>query len=143
MNGYQHDEDFWAGISGKAAIDIAWPRIEHFVEDILKYSRGEHTKQDVYDALIGKQMQLWVIGPYDGICITEVATFPQLTCVNVFGFAGISMERGLNLLKKVLIPWAQEQGATVIRDYSGRRGAVKQLIKDGWEEAYYVMELKL
>ena len=140
MNGTQLGQDFWAGIQGKAALDVAWPLVEKLVEDILEQAQGEHTKQDIYQAVLEKKMQLWVICAYEGIAITEIILWPQLGVLNVVGLAGVSVDRAERLCRQVLVPFAQEKGLQKIRNW-GRRGLAKVLKSKGWREVYVVTEI--
>lgn len=136
----------WAGVMADdqftlpEKIDVLWPHIEGLVQEALDFSRGEFNTEDIKKFLANSDMQLWVIGQVEGICITELIDYPQKAICVIVLFAGISLPSALPLMDDVIKPWARSKGMDRLR-VVGRPGMEKAL--KGWHKVYSVMECDL
>lgn len=105
-----------------------------FLEPALAYSGGTHEWVDVVNGVCSGRMQLWP-SP-DAAAVTEIIKYPRKMVLNVF-IAGGNMERLVDMLESAKA-WGHAQGCDAIA-MSGRRGWLKVLGKEGWEEQFTTM----
>ena len=57
-------------------------RCKDWIEGALEYSGGTHNYADVVKGIKQKKLQLW---PAEDAClVTEIISYPQLKCLNIF-----------------------------------------------------------
>ncbi len=126
------------------SIDLVWNEIEPYLNDALSYGQGEHTKQEIYNALCGRDMQLWVAYNDSGclaMCITQIHYFPRCKRLSLLYAGGEEMETWVHHWHTIK-EWAKEQGCTKCRFY-GRDGWQKKFKCFGFKKIYTVLEADL
>ena len=114
-----------------------WGDIEHLVASALERGHGEYTTQDILEALLSRDMQLWTNG--SAIAVTEIITYPQSSVCVVVLAAGGPMTEWLPCVS-IIEAWAKSEGCTEIRAY-GREGWAR-VMKD-WQRSYTVVRKAL
>lgn len=113
-------------------LDSIWETVKPFIEQALEESPNDYTSQDIYEAVLLRDMQLWVWKENEKIIaalVTELRDFPRKKiCTLVLG-AGA----GLDIWKDddAIFRWAKERGCHSVEIF-GRRGWGKALT--GWRE---------
>jgi hypothetical protein len=106
-------------VTGYQSSDIPglWSYIEDLIEDALRGSFGQHSKEDLFDELTnrwmhadGPHMQLWLAHDKDGpllVLITEIVDWPSLRACSIVYMAGSELDRCLPPLYDVVETWAR------------------------------------
>lgn len=97
-------------------------RNAHYIERSLPYANGTYTLEDIRNACMQGQMQLW---PGERCAlISEICHYPQRTGCHV-AFAGGNLDELKNLAPQVM-SWARSKGCDFV-SVQGRPGWVKAL----------------
>lgn len=121
------------GIPSEAVITL-WPAVLPFVERYFEKSK-EHrwNADDLLNALLDRNMQLWVIDNDDGIetvVITEILNYPRVRECNVFMISGKMTARDdWREVVEEVVEWAAAQGCHYISSMA-RKGSEKAM---GWD----------
>ena len=109
------------------------------IEKALEAGGGTHTVGDVVRQILAGDAQLWE--DEDALIVTEINVYPRKALVH-FWLATGELDAVVRLSHRVL-EWATDtmgcDGATL----SGRKGWVKALKGEGWNEMVTVMERPL
>lgn len=126
-------------------IDMAWPDVEPLLQRAIKYSDDKFDTQSIYEALIARDMQLWVATTatheIKAFAITEIVDYPTKTVMLIMFAAGFQMEKWLHYIH-VLKRYAYHHKCDSIEIY-GRKGWAKKLAKYGYEQIHAVYRLDL
>ena len=120
-------------------VDDFWSESLPWIESALKHGHGEFEADDIHDALVNKDMQLWVIyeKPKNNIVlvvVTQILDYPRMKVCRIVVLGGEShllWETKLFILEE----WAKEQGCKRIEAYC-RDGLQKKLEKLGYKKLY-------
>ena len=126
-------------------IDIAWPYVEPLLQRAMRYSDRKFDTQSIYEALIARDMQLWVATTASqeikACAITHIVDYPQKTVMIIMFAAGFQMDKWLHFIH-ILKRYAQHNDCDSIEIY-GRNGWAKKLAKYGYEQIHAVYRLDL
>ena len=92
--------------------------------------------------LMEERSQLWVIGQFKAVCITQIVVRATSKALWVYYVAGDDMEDWLSDLVALLRRFGKEKECGSI-EFSGRRGWLKTLAPHGFKEALVTMRAKL
>lgn len=109
------------------------------LQEALEHARGTHTLEDVLAQVEAGEAQLWRAP--GAVIVTEIKQTPRRKVVH-FWLATGDMRAVLDL-HKMILAWAQEEHGCDLATLSGRRGWVRALRDEGWDEATTVMAREL
>jgi hypothetical protein len=123
-------------------IEGVWEEVGPWIEKALSFGNGEFGVTDIYDALIGRDMQLWIIYemPEKAIVlavVTQIIHYPlKKTCrvVTLGGESHLLWERRLFVLEE----WASDQGCSNVEAFV-RGGLAKKMKHLGYNNTYTVV----
>lgn len=121
------------GIPAEAAITL-WPSVLPFVEQYFAKSKEHrYNADDLLNAVLDRDMQLWVIDNDEGIetvVLTEILNYPRVRECNVFMISGkMTAREDWKEVVEEVVQWAAAQGCHYISSMA-RRGSEKAM---GWE----------
>lgn len=118
---------------------VEFKRLEHHIEEALKYSQGTHELVDVLNQIAKGELQLWP--GKDTAVITQVITFPRKKTLHVFLAGGNQKE--LKELDPFVVEWAKNQGCSALT-FTGRMGWAKSKMRDiGFETTHVMMSKEI
>lgn len=97
-----------------------WDRAEPILARVVKPQSG-YTLETLLTELQFGSMQLWVIGDFQGVVVTQIKTPPVGPCLWVQFMAGDHMNEWLDDWKEVMEAFARERGCIAI-EFAGRKG---------------------
>ena len=122
-----------------ADIEEVWPSIVHYVRKTLEYCDGKYTLASIKQALLDKEMQLWIASQGVNIlsyAITQIVVYPTHKRVCVPFVGGIEMVKWIHFLNE-LREWGRYHGCKAIEGY-GRPGWEKALADYGYRKVQTV-----
>lgn len=117
-----------------------WDYVKDDIERALNLDSNRINIEDVYEAIVNKEMQLWAIhdGDIHAVMTTEIAEYAQLKAVRIVTVTGKDCEQWLDLLIDTVSRWGAENGANAV-EFIGRKGWEKVLTKYGFGETQVFM----
>jgi hypothetical protein len=123
------------GVPSEAAVTI-WPLCLPFIEQYFTKSK-EHrwNSNDLLNAVLGRDMQLWVIlageaEEIETVVLTEIVNYPRVRECNVFMISGkMTVRHDWREVVEEVVEWAASQGCHYISSMA-RKGSEKAM---GWE----------
>jgi hypothetical protein len=91
---------------------------------------------DVWDALMRRDMQLWVASEGDrpiAVAVTQILNWPQSRCCEIFLVAGGKLENFVDF-ERVISDWAEAEGCDFLQ-ITGRAGWERILDTAGWKRS--------
>ena len=127
-------------------VDDFWDQVIPFVDKALEHGHGEFEAEDIHEALLSKDMQLWVIyeEPENNIVlavVTQIINYPKIKVCRIVTLGGEShllWEKKLFILEE----WARENGCVRMEAYC-RDGLQRKLNKLGYEKLYNLCGVNL
>ena len=119
-----------------------WGVIEPMLNRILKQYDVGYTTEDVLTALQLREMQLWRIGDWDAIAVTEIYKTPQFLALMVIFMAGDGMNEWFDDVMELLEQFARAHGCKFV-EARGRRGWVRVGKERGYEEMLTICRKEL
>lgn len=98
----------------------AWDRVEPILRRVVKPATG-YRLEDVLTRLQLAQWQLWVIGNYQAVAVTEVQVRPLHNVLWVQFIAGDNVDEWLGDWEQVLEAFARANDCEAV-EFNGRRG---------------------
>lgn len=98
-----------------------WPKIEPLLKKALDATEPGFSVDDVFPILVNDGAQLWKMGQWRGLCVTQVTDLPQYRMLCVLYLAGEGMREWLPVLVEKLREFAQANGCRYAEIY-GRKG---------------------
>lgn len=127
------------------ALNYVWPIIEPKIKKGLRHGQGDAiTAGALYEAVIGGEMQLWVMSKGEEIlagAFIAVVRHPAGKKVHVQMVAGKDLDKWGEKISDCLIQYMDEVGAICV-ETSARFGLEKMLQGLGWKRKSVVMELR-
>lgn len=108
------------------------------LEEALEHGGGEHTLEDVATRIMEGEVQIWAES--NAVLITEVLDLPQHRVLHFWLAAGV-LEDVVALSHRVMT-WGRGQDCTRATLH-GRRGWVRALRDEGWNEQGVIMGREL
>lgn len=124
-----------------ADVPLVWDEVAHLIEPALL--PAERTLQHVFDDCCTKDAQLWIGrrgGKAIAVMVTRICVYPAGKIAYIEHMGGESGDVFANYIPRVK-QWAKAAGATRLR-MGGRKGWLR-LLKQHFDETYYIMESKL
>jgi transposase len=117
-------------------IDQIWKEVAPLLSQALEYSDGKYSLESIKQALINRDMQLWlsIDGHIEACGVTQIVSYPCKKVCNFMFVAGRDMEKWLTFENDIK-QWAREHGCQSIELY-GRPGWQKIL---PWERIHVVL----
>jgi len=115
------------GIKGESA-EVWWPLVEEYLNTALEYSLGEYSIDDIKNACISKNMQLWVkIGKQaKGAFVTKIAKYPQKNLLIVILLGGDEFQEWRDEADALLNAFGKQNNCEYVELF-GRKGWGKML----------------
>ena len=132
-----------ATVRGVPASQI--PLVWHCVEPILSRAILKHTDEDANAALLDlmqEKSQLWVIGDFDAVCLTQINIRQTVKVLWIYYVAGDNLKDWIGELVKQLGAFAAFKGCTRL-EFTGRLGWKRVLEKHGFGRTLMTMRLDL
>ena len=120
-------------------IDDFWTQVSPFIEMALEHGHGEFEVDDIYEACLEKDMQLWVIyeQPEHKIVlavVTQIINYPKTKVCRIVTLGGESDLLWENKLF-ILEEWAKENGCVRVETFC-RDGLQRKLNRLGYKKLY-------
>lgn len=115
------------GIKGES-VEVWWPLVEEYLNTALEYSLGEYSIDDIKNACISKNMQLWVkIGKQaKGAFVTKIAKYPQKNLLIVILLGGDEFQEWRDEADALLNAFGKQNNCEYVELF-GRKGWGKML----------------
>jgi hypothetical protein len=125
-------------------LPVFWPLVAPLLAQALEHADGRYALEDVRDALLARDMQLWIaVDPrslaIEAACVTEIVAYPREKRCGVVFCAGRRTERWLRHLDEIE-DWARGQGCHAL-ELQGRPGW-ERLLRD-WEKTHVLLRKRL
>jgi len=105
-------------------IDEVWPIVSPLLQKAVDKGQGDFLLQDYYEALLLRNMQLWVWKPEEKItaaCVTQILSYPRRKVCQILLLGGTGLKDWLKK-ENSLVEWAREQGCSQMEGFA----------RDGW-----------
>ena len=115
------------GIKGES-VEVWWPLVEEYLNTALEYSLGEYSIDDIKNACISKNMQLWVkVGKQaKGAFVTKIAKYPQKNLLIVILLGGDEFQEWRDEADALLNAFGKQNNCEYVELF-GRKGWGKML----------------
>ncbi len=126
------------------AVDEVWEDVAPLLLEASSYADGKYDLEDVYNFIVHKDMQLWVMFNASGICgatVTQIIKYPRKKVLMLVFIAGEHADSWLNLIDGIK-DFAKEHGCESIEGY-GRPGWEKLSKPLGFEKIHTIFRLTL
>lgn len=97
-----------------------WAGVEPVLARVIKPDTG-YTMQSVLNALQLGKMQLWVIGDFQGVVITQIEDRPAQRVLYTLFLAGNNMSEWIDEWCEVQDEYARHNGCAAV-EFNGRKG---------------------
>lgn len=114
-------------------IERAWPHVQRFVENFLRYADGCYLSEDIKAALLARDMQLWLAvtdNRVQAVAVTQIVRFPRKAICHLLGVAGDN-KRVITRFENDVREWAAANGCDQFEALA-RRGWLTFLPDAGW-----------
>lgn len=108
-----------------------WDRAEPLLQRVLDQFDSGYTSEDVLTELQHERMQLWKIGDWDALMVTEIYNVPRWRALLIVWCVGDRMDEWLDPAFEMLERFARAHGCKYVEG-RGRRGWTKALAHRGW-----------
>jgi hypothetical protein len=127
------------GIASKD-VEIWWPYVQEYLNEALKYGLGEYSIDDIKNACISRNMQLWVnIGSnLEAACITKINKYPQTNILVILLLGGKSFDSWCDEGDYIMTAYAKENKCNHIQLF-GRRGWINKMNKLNYDHKKMVL----
>ena len=119
-------------------IGQVWPKVSHHVRSAIEYVESGFNEADILRLLDSRDMQLFVIGQYEGACVTQIVVYPQHKTCLIVALGGSGLNEWFDELMDTIEPWAKDQGCKFVEEF-GRKGWARVGKARGYEQIYSVM----
>ena len=127
-------------------IDDVWDSVKGFIEMGNSKSRQEMGIEDIYEKLINRDMQLWVLEDEQAnilsVLTTEIVLYPKMKTCRIVTLGGKGMDNWAEEFLEVLEQWAIKNDC-VAMETGCRKGFIKKLEKFDYEHTYTILTKKL
>src|SRR5574343_134345 len=124
-----------------SSLEDYWPDAWELLKEAVEYSRDRLTGKMIVDALLEKEMQLWIIPQEEGIkaaVLTEILTYTTgLKVVRILACGGKDLKDWMDNTVETLAKWGRNLGCTGLELY-GRPGWERKL--KGWGKPFICLE---
>lgn len=123
-------------------IDSVWPEVLPWIDGACARMRGRFWSCDIKEALINRDMQLWVYRDAHGVaavCVTQLPPYPRKKLAQIFIGTGRHRHKWQHHVE-TLEEWAKMQGCVGIESFS-RIGWWRAFFRSiGWKRTHEVIE---
>jgi hypothetical protein len=124
-------------------VPVVWTDVRDGVQESLDRGEGRILDVDIYEALLQRRMQLFIVyagGKQIAVCVTEIANYPRTRVIRVVLVSGSQREVWIKKLQEELEAWGRKIGATYL-EMQGREGW-RRVLKD-WRLKSVLMEKRI
>jgi len=122
-----------------------WKKSERLIDKLQRISHGRFENQDILNELFSGKQQFWAVWDNEpdeftviGVVITEVMQYPRKRILCIQYCAGERLSEWMSEMLELLEKWAKTSDCEAM-ELTGRRGWVRTLQPEGWEEEYVVV----
>jgi len=119
-----------------------WKRVQPLIASAVERMDSGYRAIDIHNKLLTGDMQLWVIGDYQAVAVTQIAIYPQFKACIVVAMAGDGLTEWFDDIMGAIEGWAAAMGCRYVEEY-GRKGWAKVGAARGYEHVYTVMRKAL
>ena len=127
-------------------IDDVWDSVKDFIEMGNSKSRQEMGIEDIYEKLINRDMQLWVLEDEEAeivACLTtEIMIYPKKKTCRIVTLGGKNLDEWVEGLLHVIESWAIDNDCEAI-ETACRKGFTKKIMKFGYDHTYTILGKEL
>lgn len=107
------------GVPSDGVMNV-WPGVEPLLQRVVTPDTGQ-TMQSVLTSLLMAKMQLWVIGNFQGVVVTEIQDRPSERILFTLYLAGENMKEWLDDWCDLQDEYARHNGCAAV-EFNGRKG---------------------
>jgi hypothetical protein len=126
-------------------LELAWPQVAPLIQRALEHAFGEILLDDVWNALLEKDMQLWIAreGSQIKACVvTEIIVYPRMKAMRIVALGGTGFDGWKHGWDQIEL-WARVHGASRIEAWA-RPGVRKLAEKEfGFKKRCELIEKEL
>lgn len=125
-------------------IDLIWDEVKPLLEKAIEYADGKYSADDIYQQLLEKTMQLWVVYNDKGlVCcvITQIYFYPQAKRLGILFLSSLNLKDVMPFWD-VLAEFARSKGCDGVEIY-GRPGWEKALQNIGFRKIHTVLRANI
>ena len=123
--------------------DSVWDSVKDFLIPAVKVTNGRYMLYDVYVALKGATMQLWIAFDEDrkiiGCEVTAITNYPSRRVLTSIFTGGRNIRLWKHDMMAIIIRWAEDNECTAIEGY-GRKGWLRMLDSYGVKQGLTMFE---
>lgn len=101
-------------------VHAVWPKAKKVLKRVVKPKTG-YDLPSVYRELICSTMQLWVIGDFQAVVVTQIKVLPLHNVLWIMFIAGTDMDEWRDDWQKVQEAYARYNNCEAV-EFAGRRG---------------------
>lgn len=126
-------------------VKYMWELVDTMILAGLKYANGKYTLQDIYHAILDRDMQLWLIVDIDDIIhaaiVTQIIYYPSKKVMLFVIVSGVKFNNWIHELPHFVL-FARSHDCESIEFY-GRSGWEKKVKKLGFDKIHTVFSLNI
>lgn len=109
-------------------IDLVWEGVLPWIEIACRASNGRYLPEDIYQAILRRDMQLWVWknNGIEACCVTEIVNYPQKKYAQIRIGCGRNRKDWQQCVL-ILEEWAK----------SNQCDGIESIAREGWWRAFY------
>lgn len=99
------------GVPAPQVLEV-WSEVRPWVVQALKRGYGRYLDSDILEAILSRNMQLWIAREGDGllaVCVTEIIRYPRKSFARVMIGTGRERQKWQDFVS-IIEDWAKAQG---------------------------------
>ena len=138
-------DEMLASFVPKELIPELWPKVRHYITEVVKHTHGRYTTEDVLDAAMDGSHLFWMAFKGQdvyGVIITTFAQYPRARFLSCPFVTGKNFSEWKDPMLKVLRKWAEDNQCDGIES-AARLGWSRIFKDDGYEAQWQTFQLPL
>jgi hypothetical protein len=124
-------------------VDQIWGEVKEYLRGAADYTYGRYEVEDIYDAIMDYDHQLWIAfdeGGVHGAVVTKFTHYPRRKYLDMVFTGGERLLEWKEPMLKMLQAWAFDNSCDGIES-TGRPGWAKIFASDGHKVVWHTYEL--
>jgi hypothetical protein len=120
-----------------------WPLVEDYLRGAAEYTHGRYQVEDIFDAVVEYDHQLWVAFDEEkikGAVVTNFVHYPKKKYLCMSFCGGVELDKWKDPMLKILQQWATDNHCDGI-EATARPGWTKIFKTDGHKALWHTFEL--
>jgi hypothetical protein len=120
-------------------VETVWPVVQPMLQKAVDASQQDCGMEDIYFALLSRDMQLWTWvedGAITAIFVTAIHNYPNRRVCQIPYIAGKGVHQWYPVVEQALSEWAKSRGCSQLEGFC-REGWLK--ILKNWRKAWITM----